>query len=90
MKHENIRKLNNAGMYLIRLLFSVLHSKEIPSLPQTLDWETIYEMAKKHSVEVMAFLWCGSIDQKQFLFIRPLEKFQRHKHASESAPKRTG
>lgn len=71
MKHENIRKLNNAGMYLIRLLFSVLHSKEIPSLPQTLDWETIYEMAKKHSVEVMAFYGAeASIKNNSSLYAR--------------------
>lgn len=51
----NFKQLDAAGIYLIRLLSSVLHEKDIPSLPSNLTWEYIFYMAKKHSVEAMAF-----------------------------------
>ncbi len=53
--YKNLDILDAAGNYLIKLLFCILHEKEIPVLPNNLTWELIYNIAKMHSVEVLAF-----------------------------------
>lgn len=55
IKYENLNQLDTAGNYLVKLLFSVLHKKEVPALPSDLSWELIFHMAKAHSVAAMAF-----------------------------------
>lgn len=52
---KNLKQLNMAGIYLVQLLCSVLHEKQIPDLPSELSWEHVFHMAKMHSVEVMSF-----------------------------------
>lgn len=53
--HKNLKQLDNAGIYLVSLLSSVLHEKDAPSLPADLNWNLIFQLAKMHSVEAMAF-----------------------------------
>ena len=55
INYKNLEELDAAGSYLVRLLFSVLHEKEAPVLPSELKWELIFDMARMHSVETMAF-----------------------------------
>ena len=55
INYKNLDELDAAGSYLIKLLYAVLHEKEAPALPADLNWRLIYDMAKMHSVETMAF-----------------------------------
>lgn len=55
INYKNLEELYAAGSYLVKLLAAVLHEKEAPSLPDSLNWQLIYDMAKMHSVETMAF-----------------------------------
>lgn len=53
--HKDFKQLNMAGTYLVKLLSSVLHEKPAPALPSDLNWNLIFQFAKMHAVEVMAF-----------------------------------
>lgn len=55
INYKNLEELYAAGSYLVKLLAAVLHEKEAPPLPASLNWQLIYDMAKMHSVETMAF-----------------------------------
>ncbi len=55
INYKNLEELYAAGSYLVKLLSAVLHEEEAPPLPESLNWQLIYDMAKMHSVETMAF-----------------------------------
>ena len=55
INYKNLDELYAAGSYLVKLLSAVLHEEEAPPLPESLNWQLIYDMAKMHSVETMAF-----------------------------------
>ncbi len=55
INYKNLEELYTAGSYLVKLLSAVLHEEEAPPLPESLNWKLIYDMAKMHSVETMAF-----------------------------------
>lgn len=55
INYKNLEELYAAGSYLVKLLSAVLHEEEAPPLPESLNWKLIYDMAKMHSVETMAF-----------------------------------
>ncbi|MBM6924823.1 nucleotidyltransferase family protein [Pseudoflavonifractor phocaeensis] len=44
-----------AGDYLILLLSAALHETDPPDLPPGLTWRQVYHMARRHSVEQLAF-----------------------------------
>lgn len=55
LDYDNLDILNLTGKYLVQLLAAVLNETEIPSLSSEITWEKVYNMAKAHSVEVIAY-----------------------------------
>lgn len=55
LDYENLSILNSTGQYLVALLAAVLNKSKIPPLPSELTWENVYNLAKAHSVDVLAF-----------------------------------
>lgn len=53
--YKTLSQLEHTGSYLVRLLSAILHEQEVSPLPDGLTWEDIYQLAKNHSVEAMAF-----------------------------------
>lgn len=51
----SVEKLDITGKYLISVLASVLNETSVPPLPSATNWESVYNMAKMHGVEAMAF-----------------------------------
>lgn len=58
---NNLQEVENICTYLVSLLASVLHGNSIPQKPEGITWEQLYEMAKFHSVESMAFYGARSV-----------------------------
>lgn len=59
--YKDLDTFDRAGAYLISLLCAVLHESPAPDLPEGLLWSDVYDMAKLHCVEAMAFY--GACDQ---------------------------
>lgn len=55
LEYKNLETLVSTGKFLVALLAAVLNETEIPPLPADVTWENVYDLAKQHSVESMAF-----------------------------------
>ncbi len=50
---ETNEHLLEVGHYMIRVLRAMLHKKEAPALPDGICWKEVWQMARKHSLDVM-------------------------------------
>lgn len=55
VNYKNLEEFERIGCYLIKILFSILHNKKPPALPDGITWESVFTLAKMHSVEAMTF-----------------------------------
>lgn len=53
--YNNLAELEATGKYLTALLRAVLNQTKLPPLPASTSWESVFRLAKMHSVETMAF-----------------------------------
>lgn len=65
LEYKNLNLMESTGRYLVSLLSAVINDEKIPALPTEITWENVYNMAKMHSVDVMAFYGAEKYISKQ-------------------------
>lgn len=55
LAYIDFTELNVLGEYLVKILSAVLHRECVPDKPDHVSWDKVYELAKMHGVESMAY-----------------------------------